>query len=40
VFDGPTESPDDVPVNYINDIDQIYPVGSVCRIAASIINEG
>jgi hypothetical protein len=40
IFDGPTSLGDDVPVNYINDIDQIYPIGSVCRIAASVINEG
>ena len=37
IFDGPTTFQEDVPVNYVNDIDQIFPVGSVCKIAATII---
>ena len=26
-------------MSYVNDIDQVFPVGSVCRIAATLINE-
>jgi hypothetical protein len=31
---------EEVPVYYFNDIEQIFPVGSVCRIAATVIGEG
>ncbi len=28
-----------MPVHYFNDIDQIFPVGSVCRIAVAVMGE-
>lgn len=31
---------EEVPVYYFNDIEQIFSVGSVCRIAVAVIAEG
>jgi hypothetical protein len=33
IFDGPSIFNEAVPVHYVNHIDQIYPVGSICQIA-------
>ena len=37
IFDGPTATSDEPPIYYFDHIDQIYPVGSLCRLVASSI---
>jgi hypothetical protein len=33
IYDGATNNLEEVPVKYINSVDQIYPIGSVCSLS-------
>ena len=37
IFDGPTATSEEPPIYYFDHIDQIYPIGSLCRLVASSI---
>ena len=39
IFDGPIAEPEEPPVHYINHIDQVYPVGSLCKLVISQMND-